>query len=146
MPRFFTLAQVRELLPRVKTLIDQAVDGKAQYESAEQWAQDFAHRVTLRGGILVDRSAYVLNKDRRDRGAERLKAAVEEIHGLGVLIKDLDIGLVDFPTLFRGEEVYLCWRMGEEDVRFWHGVHEGFQGRKSIDQDFLDHHRGRETD
>lgn len=146
MPRFFTLAQVRELLPRVKTLIEQAVDGKAQYESGQQWAQDFAHRVMLRGGILVDRTAFVLNKDRQDRGAERLKSAVEEIHSLGVLVKDLDIGLVDFPTLFRGEEVYLCWRMGETEVRFWHGVHEGFQGRKTIDRDFLDNHRGREAD
>jgi hypothetical protein len=145
MPRFFTLAQVRDLLPRVKTLIEQAVDGKAQYEAAQEWTQDFAHRVTLRGGILVDRTAYVLNKDKQERGAERLKSAVEEIHSMGVLIKDLDIGLVDFPTLFRGEEVYLCWRMGEADVRFWHGVHEGFQGRKAIDQEFLNNHRGREA-
>jgi hypothetical protein len=61
---------------------------------------------------------------------------------MGVLVKDLDTGLVDFPTLFRGVEVYLCWKLGENGIEFWHGVEEGFRGRKSIDQDFLDHHEG----
>ena len=55
-------------------------------------------------------------------------------------IKDLEIGLIDFPTLFRGQEVYLCWKLGEDKIRFWHGIHEGFRGRKAIDQDFLDNH------
>jgi hypothetical protein len=49
---------------------------------------------------------------------------------------------VDFPTLFRGVEVYLCWKLGESGIEFWHGVDEGFRGRKPIDQDFLDHHEG----
>jgi hypothetical protein len=55
------------------------------------------------------------------------------------MVKDLDIGLIDFPTLFRGREVYLCWRMGETGIRYWHGE-EGFRGRKEIDRDFLDNH------
>ena len=57
-------------------------------------------------------------------------------------MKDLDVGLVDFPTLFRGEEVYLCWRMDEDDIDHWHGVNEGFAGRKPIDKHFVDNHRG----
>jgi hypothetical protein len=61
---------------------------------------------------------------------------------MGVLIKDLEVGLVDFPTLFRGEEVYLCWRMDEADIDHWHGIHEGFAGRRPIDRHFLDNHRG----
>ena len=60
------------------------------------------------------------------------------------MVKDLDVGLVDFPTLFRGEEVYLCWRMDEDDIDYWHGVHEGFAGRRPIDQQFIDNHRGEE--
>jgi len=50
--------------------------------------------------------------------------------------------LIDFPTLLRGEEVYLCWRVGEEGIQFWHRVEEGYRGRKRIDADFLIHHRG----
>jgi len=52
---------------------------------------------------------------------------------------------VDFPTLLRGDEVYLCWRLGEPCIGFWHGVDEGFRGRKPVDRDFLDNHRGDST-
>ena len=64
------------------------------------------------------------------------------MQAIGCVVKDLDIGLIDFPTEFRGEEVYLCWKLGEPRIEFWHGVEEGFRGRKAIDQDFRDHHRG----
>jgi hypothetical protein len=57
-------------------------------------------------------------------------------------VKDLDTGLVDFPTLFRGQEVYLCWKLGEASIEFWHSVDEGFRGRKAIDRDFRDHLAG----
>ena len=94
------------------------------------------------GGVLVDREAVRQHKMRRDQNAERLKKAAEDIHELGCYIKDLDIGLVDFPTLFRGEEVYLCWKLGEPGIAFWHGTQEGFAGRKAIDQEFRESHRG----
>ena len=58
------------------------------------------------------------------------------------LVKDLDSGLIDFPTLFRGDEVYLCWKLGESGIGFWHKIEDGFPGRKPIDQDFKDNHRG----
>jgi hypothetical protein len=70
---------------------------------------------------------------------------VEEVQEMGCLVKDLDMGLVDFPTTFRGEEVYLCWKLGEEEIAFWHGVDEGFRGRKAIDRDFRAHHQGDQT-
>jgi hypothetical protein len=57
-------------------------------------------------------------------------------------VKDLDTGLVDFPTMYRGVEVCLCWKLGEGAIGYWHGVDEGFRGRKPIDQDFRDQHRG----
>ena len=81
-------------------------------------------------------------RNRRDAARPKLRAAIEKFQESGCLVKDLEKGLVDFPTLFRGEEVYLCWKLGEAYIEFWHGTHEGFRGRKAIDQDFLDHHRG----
>jgi len=66
---------------------------------------------------------------------------VAQLQDLGCLVKDLDTGLVDFPALFRGQEVYLCWKLGEPSIEFWHGVDEGFRGRKAIDSDFRDHSR-----
>jgi len=65
--------------------------------------------------------------------AERAAAIVAELDGLGVVVKDLDLGLLDFPALRDGEEVELCWRVGEDAVEHWHGLGEGYQGRKPID-------------
>lgn len=57
---------------------------------------------------------------------------MDEIQALGVLVKDLDTGLVDFPALRGGEEVLLCWQLGEDEIRYWHGLEEGFAGRKEL--------------
>jgi hypothetical protein len=146
MPRYFTLGQAHSLLPRVKTLLDQAVQAKAQYERAEARTQEVVRRVMTLGGILVDRAVFQLNRDLQERSGERLKSNVEEIHGMGVLIKDLDIGLVDFPTLLNGVEVYLCWRIGEDAIEWWHGVSDGFAGRQAIDQEFIRNHAGEDPD
>lgn len=142
MPRFFTLAEVRAALPRVKILLEQAIESKGQYQECESRSQELVRKVMMSGGITIDRASAALNRDLQSRSGERLKSAVEEINSRGVLVKDLDSGLVDFPTLFRDSEVYLCWRLGEDDVRYWHGIHEGFAGRKRIDEDFIANHRG----
>src|SRR5207302_5342980 len=130
------------LLPEIETIIREAVNLKAQYAEAEQALQSVVQRVAMLGGVVIDRKAVLETRKQRDRNGERLKAAVEKIQEYGCVIKDLDIGLLDFPTLFHGREVYLCWRMGEPGIRFWHGVDEGFAGRKQIDREFLDNHQG----
>lgn len=145
MPRFFTLPQARELLPRVEGLIEQAIEGKASYQQAEEWTNHFIRRVMTLGGLQVNREPFQRNREVQVRGAERLKSAVEEINAMGILVKDLDSGLIDFPTLYHDNEVYLCWKRGEDDIEFWHGVSEGFAGRKEIDREFVENHRGRES-
>ena len=142
MPKRFTLAEAQRLIPEVDRLLRQALDSKTAYEQAERAIQEFNERVMMMGGVLVDRHRVLENRSRRDTAAGRLQEAVEAVQGTGCVVKDLDIGLVDFPTLLRGVEVYLCWRLGEPGIEFWHGVDEGFRGRKPIDKDFLDNHRG----
>jgi hypothetical protein len=142
MPKFFNLRQAESLIPEVESAIRDAIALKGEYATAEIEVQERARRITMSGGVHVNLSEVIDLKGRRDDRAARLKAAIENIHGFGCLVKDLDIGLIDFPTLFRGEEVYLCWKLGEPAIEFWHGVQEGFRGRKKIDQDFLDHHKG----
>lgn len=142
MPKRFTLDEAARLLPEVESLIREAVSLKAQYQEAEQALHSFTQRVAMQGGMVVDREAVLQRRVERDRHGERLKAAVEKIQEIGCLIKDLDVGLVDFPTLFRGKEVYLCWKMGEPGIQFWHGVDEGFAGRKPIDGEFIENHEG----
>jgi hypothetical protein len=142
MSRRFTLAEAESFLPSVEKNIRDALSLKVQYQEAEDSMQTIVQRVMVMGGILLDRKAAQEIRTRRDESGQRLKAALENLQEIGCIIKDLDIGLVDFPTLFRGEEVYLCWKLGETGIGYWHGVHEGFAGRKRIDQDFLDHHQG----
>jgi hypothetical protein len=142
MAKRFTLTEAESLLPEIDSIMREAVSLKAKYLEAEEAIQTFAQRVAMQGGIFVDRETVLQNRADRDTHGERLKSAVEKLQEFGCVIKDLDIGLVDFPTLFRGREVYLCWKMGEPGIRFWHGLDEGFAGRKQIDQDFLENHQG----
>jgi hypothetical protein len=142
MPRYFTLAEARAALPVVGRSIRESVHAKTRYIEAEKAIQDLTQRILIMGGINVDTAAAEAWKTQYDSNAQTLKNAMERLEELGVLVKDLDTGLVDFPTLFRGEEVYLCWRMDEDDIDHWHGVNEGFVGRKPIDKNFVDNHRG----
>jgi hypothetical protein len=142
MSKRFTLAEAQSLIPRLEGALRSAVALKTEYSEAEAGLRSFVERVTMMGGMVVDRGRARTARDRRDGLAQRLKSAIEEVQAVGCVVKDLDIGLVDFPTLFRGVEVYLCWRLGETRIEYWHGMEEGFRGRKPIDEDFMRHHKG----
>jgi hypothetical protein len=142
MSKRFTLAEAQRLIPRVDGLLRDAIAVKSEYDEAEAAIQSFTERVMMMGGMDVDRSVALDARNRRDSAAGRLRAAIQQVQEIGCIVKDLDTGLIDFPTLFRGVEVYMCWKLGEPAIEFWHGVEEGFRGRKAIDQDFRDHHKG----
>ena len=145
MSKRFTLETAEGLLPEIEKRLRGAIAFKAAFDEAQGELHAIGQRVMMLGGVLVDREKVNQNKLRRDQYAEKLKTTIENIQELGCIIKDLDIGLVDFPTLFRGEEVYLCWKLGEPGIEFWHGTQEGFAGRKRIDDAFRESHRGDAT-
>ena len=137
MARLFTFEHAVKLLPRVSEALRQAVDLRSDYQEAEEEMNTAQQRIAMLGGALVD-SAKILNiRARREASGTLLRQTLESLQELGCLIKDLDTGLVDFPTLYRGQEVYLCWKLGEEGIAWWHGTEEGFTGRKPIDAEFL---------
>lgn len=142
MPRYFTLREARAALPTVGRDIRDAVQAKGRYQEADKELQSLSQRILMNGGMAVDTRVAEAWKTQRDSGAQSLKTTLDRIEEMGILVKDLDVGLIDFPTLYRGKEVYLCWRMDEDDIDFWHGTQEGFAGRKLIDGDFLSHHAG----
>jgi hypothetical protein len=142
MAKHFTLPEAKELLPVVGRLIRDAVHAKSRYQEADAYLQQLGQRILMRGGMSVDTALAESWKAQRESNAHALKNTLGRIEDLGVQVKDLDVGLVDFPTLYRGEEVYICWRMDEDDIEYWHGVHEGFSGRREIDADFLANHVG----
>jgi hypothetical protein len=145
MSRRFTLEEAEGLLPEIAKAMREATSVKSEFDEAQSELRSVSQRVIMLGGVLVDREAVYKIKLRRDTSAERIEAAIRGVQELGCIIKDLDTGLVDFPTLFRGEEVYLCWKLGEPGIGFWHGTDEGFAGRKAIDQEFRESHRGDAT-
>jgi hypothetical protein len=142
MPKRFTLDEAQRMIPRVEPLLRAAIGLKAEYTRAETDFENLRGRAAAMGGVVLDRGRMTEAKQRRETAAVRLRAAIEEISETGCLIKDLDRGLIDFPTLYHGTEVYLCWLLGEEGIQFWHPVEAGFRGRKAIDQEFIDNHEG----
>ncbi len=142
MARHFTLREAQRLLPEVEAGLRRARSRKSELDSVEAEIRNFVRRVQMLGGSRIDPGRVQTLRDRRDLAESRLHEAVEQVEDLGCQIKSVDTGLIDFPTYFRGEEVLMCWKLGEDRIRFWHGVIEGFRGRKKIDQDFLDNHAG----
>jgi hypothetical protein len=139
MSKRFTLREAQQLLPQVERLLQGAMDLKREFDQSAAAVNKLKERVHMMGGMLVDGRAAVEVRARRETSSKMLRKSLEEILELGVQIKDIDTGLIDFPTRFRGREVYLCWKLGESAIEYWHGE-EGFRGRKPIDRDFLDNH------
>ena len=141
MARFFTLLEAETLLPEIERLLRSIIEVKQHYEAAASELNAITQRITLTGGMNAPRERLARIRARKDASAGALKSAVERLEEIGVLLKDVDTGLIDFPTLYRGKEVYLCWKLGETGIAFWHHVEDGFRGRRAIDSDFISHHR-----
>ena len=133
----FTLEEAHTLLPVLSSLLKRSMDGKSVIEEVEKELQDLRHRILLSGGLLVDIPAVARRRAERDKAFQNIKDTLAEIDSIGVQVKDLDIGLLDFPCAVGEEIVLLCWKYGEENIEFWHGTEEGFAGRKPIDERIL---------
>jgi hypothetical protein len=133
----FTLEEATTLLPVLQALLKRAMDGKKLIEDVEKELQDLKHRILLSGGLMVDIPALAHRRAERDKALQGIKDALAEIDAIGVQVKDLDIGLLDFPCAVDDEIVLLCWKYGEKKIQFWHGMEEGFKGRKPIDERIL---------
>jgi hypothetical protein len=129
--RNFSPEEANELLPIVRPLVERMVEAKLALDGAQAEADDVSTRISGNGGGLPP--ARLAEVDAAvSRRATELARALEEIQALGVVVKDLDTGLVDFPSVRDGRDVLLCWRLGEDEVAFWHGYDDGFAGRQPI--------------
>ena len=133
-PKTFTLQEAQRLLPVLRSLLQRAMEGKQAIQQIDQEFLDLKHRVLLSGGLFIDVAGIVRRRAERDKLLQGIQDAMAEIDAIGVQVKDLEIGLLDFPCQVEDEIVLLCWKYGEEKIEFWHGMEEGFAGRKPIDE------------
>src|SRR6185312_4196260 len=132
--RTFTLQEAQVLLPVLKSLLKQAIDGKKLIETIESEFQELAQKIFLSGGLLVEIGRMAARRAERDKTEQRIKDVLAEIDATGVQVKDLDVGLLDFPCVVDGKVILLCWKVGEDRITHWHGLEEGYAGRKPIDE------------
>ena len=142
MQRFFTLAEAERVLPEVERLLRRLIQLKQEYEASDAELSRLAQRITLIGGMIPPRERIAELRGRKDACGRDLKSTLESIQEIGCQLKDIDTGLVDFPSLYKDEEVYLCWKLGESGIGFWHRVEDGYRGRRPIDKEFRTNHRG----
>ena len=136
MNKIFTLQEAERMVPRVKEWLERAIESKREVETIERELQGISERINFLGGSEINPAAILELKRTKDEALRTLRDVIGQIEASGCLVKDLDIGLVDFPALLGTEEVYLCWKLGEDSIDYWHRVEEGFTGRKPIGDDF----------
>ena len=131
--RTFTLDEAQVLLPVLESLLRRSIEGKQQVERIEAEFEEVRQRIFLGGGTRVEIAHLAVRKAEKEKALQQVKDALAEIDSTGVQVKDLDVGLLDFPCLVQDQLILLCWKLGEKTIAHWHGAEEGFRGRKPID-------------
>jgi hypothetical protein len=132
--KYFKRFEAEELLPMIGDCLEQAREQKQQLDELDEELARAATNIMVLGGSIPHYGELKKKRTEREQFASQVLEAVNKIQEIGCVVKDLDQGLVDFPSLLAGKEVYLCWKLGEERIGFWHGVEEGFAGRKPLDE------------
>jgi hypothetical protein len=131
--RYFDREEAEELLPVIATALMEARERKQEMDRLDRDLSQAAAKIMMLGGWLPPHRELSEKRTQREQAKEKINEAINQIHETGCVVKDLDQGLVDFPTLRDGQEVYLCWKLGEEHIGYWHGLTEGFAGRKPLE-------------
>lgn len=124
MPQYYTVEQANAALVLIKPMMGQLMEIREQLLAKQPELEAVLQKVVGNGGSkLASQAAEEFSE---------METLVKRIQAMGVVIKDINAGLVDFPAMRDGREVYLCWQYGEEAVRFWHDIDSGFAGRQPV--------------
>jgi hypothetical protein len=132
----FTLDEAQSLLPVLESLLKRAIESKRAAESIEGRLQELSRKIFLNGGVMVDVAQVRRQRASYESHVQAVKDSLSEIDAIGVQVKDLETGLLDFLCEIEGETVLLCWKTGESRIEFWHTMDDGFRGRQPIDERF----------
>jgi len=125
--RLFTLTEAERVRKDLEPFLIEAIDCRKKLSTLENDLSAVSARIMMMGGVIVPYEK--LSKHL----AETLKSTLGRILETGCIVKDLDVGLLDFPAIIDNQDVYLCWKLGEDRIRFYHRQDEGFAGRKPLD-------------
>jgi hypothetical protein len=137
----FSLDEAQTLVPVLESLMKNAMESKATAEAIALEMQALSQRIFMNGGTLVRIAEVAKRRAQQDKAVQQVKDTLAEIDSIGVQVKDLDSGLLDFPCRLGEEIVLLCWKMGETEIRHWHTMESGFSGRQAVDDRFRRAHK-----
>ncbi len=132
----FTLSEAQSLLPTAESLLNRALEAKQAAQQLEEELSALMRRIFAQGGMRVDVGDVQRRRTTLEALIQRAKDSLQELDAIGVQVKDLEAGLLDFPCELEGETVLLCWKRGEPRIGFWHRMEDGFRGRQPIDSRF----------
>ncbi len=132
--KHFDRDEAEALLPVIGRHLGEAVEWKRLIEEVDAEMSQAVAKIMALGGSIPPSAELGRKKASREQYLSSLQQTLEEIQQTGCVVKDLDMGLVDFPSVLDGKEVYLCWKLGEKHIEFYHGMDEGYAGRKPLDE------------
>ncbi len=124
----FTVDKANTILPKVKKKFDEILCCKNNVMDIQEELQNLSDS-------NCSFEKFIKKKQELNHIVTSLYNLIQELEDMGVMVKSVDEGLLDFPSIRYDEEIWLCWKLGENKVKFWHGKDEGFMGRKPIPQD-----------
>jgi len=134
--KLFTLDEAQSLLPIAESLLNRALEARQAAEELDDELTSLMRRIVAQGGMQINAADVQRRRSTLEALIQRAKDSLQELDAIGVQVKDLDSGLLDFPCDLEGETVLLCWKRGEPRIGFWHRMEDGFRGRQPIDQRF----------
>jgi hypothetical protein len=134
--KIFTLDEAQSMLPLVESLLNRAMESKKAAEELDNELTNLARRIHMAGGMSVNVAKVGAQRAELEKHVQRARETVQEIDEIGVQVKDLESGLLDFPCRMDDEVVLLCWKAGEPAIEHWHTMESGFKGRQPIDDRF----------
>ena len=134
-PKTFTVAEANALLPKVIPLIEQLQGLQRSIQQTAQQLNEAVEKVTAGNGYPIQSLKAEIREltEHQLQLVEAFQSALAQLEDLGAMLKDLTIGLIDFHGLHDGQPVLLCWKIGEDRIRFWHTLEAGFAGRQPLD-------------
>jgi len=131
--KIFSLREAEKLRTQIEPILIETIESRRKLAELDAQLEAIQERIQRSGGLQVSYEETANVRVERNRLEEAVRSALERIHSTGCIVKDLEVGLLDFPARINGEEVYLCWKLGEDRIGFYHRQDEGFSGRKPID-------------